>query len=78
MTASTHTPHTAFRAFLARPAAARSAAWGGMCLAAEGLARLGRLHGAIVPRIALGGSTGRDRKGGQGNNVQAGDADREP
>lgn len=78
MTASSNTPFTPTRAFLARPAAARAAAWSGMCLAAEGLARLGRLHGAIVPRIALGGSTGRDRKGGRQDNVQAGDADRQP
>ncbi len=60
MTASSSTTPTGFRAFIARPAALRAAAWDGMARAAEGLACLGRLHGATAPRHRAAAQAGRD------------------
>lgn len=72
MTASSKSSPAGCRAYEARPAAMRAAAWLGVCRAAEGLARLGRLHGAVAPRLGTFGSRQRDRWDTQDHDVQAG------
>ncbi len=78
MTASARLAPTGFRAFITRPAALRAAAWDGMARAAEGLACLGRLHGATAPRLTGAGAGRRDPRKGQDHNAQAEGEDRTP